>query len=88
MLTQIFRLSLATGCMDAVTFTSDVFNTLINRFVLKGLPYFGMGRISYGGSSGPVEGSGAAKPGPEAFLDLWLGCPYVSSRVSLFSTES
>ena len=37
-LTRSLRLSLATGCMDAVTFTSDVCNTFINRFVLKGLP--------------------------------------------------
>ena len=34
--------------------------------------YMGMGRISSGGASGPVEGSGAAKPGAEAFLDSWL----------------
>ena len=48
----------------------------------------GIGRISSVGVSGPVEGSGAAKPGPEAFLDLWLACPCVSSWVSLFPTES
>ena len=30
----------------------------------------GIGRISSVGASGPVEGSGAAKPGPEAFLAL------------------
>ena len=48
----------------------------------------GIGRISFVGVSGPVEGSGAAKPGPEAFLDLWLAYPCVSSWVSLFSTES
>ena len=48
----------------------------------------GIGRISSVGVSGPVEGSGAAKPGPEAFLDLWLACPCVSSWVSLLSTES
>ena len=32
----------------------------------------GMGRISSGGASAPVEGSGAAKPGVEASLDSWL----------------
>ena len=37
-LTQILRFGLATGCMDAVTFKSDVSNTLINRFVLNGSP--------------------------------------------------
>ena len=37
-LTQILRFGLATGRMDAVTFTSDVSNTLINRFVLNGSP--------------------------------------------------
>ena len=34
-LTRILRLSLDTGCMDAVTITCDVCNTFINRFVLK-----------------------------------------------------
>ena len=56
-------------------------------FSLKG-HHMGIGRISSVGVSGPVEGSGAAKPGPEAFLDLWLACHCVSSCVSLFSTES
>ena len=34
---------------------------------LKGQP-MGIGRISSGGVSGPVEGSGAAKPGRRHFL--------------------
>jgi hypothetical protein len=38
---------------------------------LKGYP-MGIGRIYSGGVSGPVEGSGVAKPGAEAFLDFWL----------------
>ena len=38
---------------------------------LKGQP-MGIGRISSGGVSGPVKGLGAAKPGVETFLDLWL----------------
>ena len=42
----------------------------------------GMGRISSGGASGPVEGSGAAKPRAEASLDTWLARPYVFSCVS------
>ena len=37
--TRILRLSLATGPMDAFTFTSDVCITFINRFVLKGSSY-------------------------------------------------
>ena len=45
---------------------------------LKG-HYMGIGRISSVGVSGPVEGSGAAKPRVEAF---WLARPCVSSCVS------
>ena len=54
--------------MDAVNFTSDVCKTFINRFVLTGSP-LGIGSISSVGVSGPVEGTGEAKPGTEAFLD-------------------
>ena len=54
--------------MDAVTVTSEVCNTFLNRFVLKGLPY-GYGEIFSGGASGPVEGSGTAKPRAEASYD-------------------
>ena len=57
--------------MDAVTFPSEVCNKFINRLVSKGFQK-GMGRISSGGASGPVEGSGAAKPGVEASLDSLL----------------
>ena len=38
-LTLLLRLILATGYLNAVTLTSDVCNTSINRFVLKGSPY-------------------------------------------------
>ena len=34
--------------------------------------HMGMGRIFSGGAYGPVEGSRAAKPGPEASLDSLL----------------
>ena len=34
--------------------------------------HMGMGRLSSEGASGPVEGSGAAKPGVKASLDSWL----------------
>ena len=55
--------------MDAVTFTSDVCITFIDRFVLKRVTIRVLGEIFSGGVSEPVEGSGAAKPGVEAFLD-------------------
>ena len=48
------------------------FNTFINR-----ADHMGMGRISFGGASGPMEGSGAAKPGAEASLDSWLTLEFV-----------
>ena len=38
-LIRILRVSLATGPMDAFTFTSDVCITFMNRFVLKGSTY-------------------------------------------------
>ena len=56
MLTWILRLS---GCMDAVTFTSNVYNSFINRFVLKWLPY-GYGENFFWRSfsaSGGIRGS-------------------------------
>ena len=34
--------------------------------------HMGMGKISSGGASGPVQGSEAEKPWAEAFLDSWL----------------
>ena len=34
--------------------------------------HMGMGKISSGRASGPVEESGAAKPGAEAFIDSLL----------------
>ena len=70
-LTQILRLSLATGCMDAVTFTSDVCNTFINRFVLKRSPYR-YGENFFWRSFWAIEGSGAAKLWAEGSLDSWL----------------